>query len=183
MAWSVARLMKQRLLLLAAAATASLTGCTATSQPRTVVQAPLSQGAEWRVHFADFQREAGRVHTLVRKDPQFGGLILKWTPEPHAVVMFTSNAEERLARYTLDPRFKARRVEWTLARLEAEKERMTGQLARSRFPCWSVDGDEEYNTVTVRIPQVEALAAEIAAGRIKAPSKVRLLRGGCAQLR
>jgi hypothetical protein len=138
-----------------------------------------------REEMAGFQQEAGRVHELVRRDPHFGGFILRWSPEPHAVVMFTGDAEARLRRYTRNPRYKAQRVELTLAQLEAMKDAFGNQLSRLGLRCFSVDGDEEHNTVTVGAPPEELakVRAAIAAGRVKAPRKLRLEEQGCAEFR
>lgn len=115
----------------------------------------------------------------VSSDPNFGGFIFKNEPEPHAIVMFTGDAEARLRRYTRDPRFKAKRVDITLAELEAMKEQTTNQLTALRLECWTSDADEEHNAVTVSTPDVEKVRQAIADGRFKPPRKFRLLHGSC----
>lgn len=143
---------------------------------------PPPQGRE---QWAGFQSTATAIHQRVRSDPAFGGLVLRWSPEPHAVVMFTGDAEARLRRYTRDPRFRAQRVAFTLAQLEAMKDRFAGQLSRLGLQCFTVDGDEEHNAVTVGAPPPELarIRAAIAAGRVRAPSNLRLTERGCASLR
>ena len=136
-----------------------------------------------REQWAGFQQEAAQVHQVVRSDPAFGGFILRWSPEPHAVVMFTGDAQARLRRYTSDPRFRAQSVDLTLAELERHKSEMTAQLGRLGIPCITVDGDEEHNRVTVTTPEVEKVRRLIAQRRIKVPPKFALLPGGCPQLR
>ena len=138
-----------------------------------------------REQWAGFQQQADQVHRLVASDPAFGGFILRWSPEPHAVVMFTGDAEARLRRYTSDPRFRAQKVELTLAELEAMKDAFGHQLARLGLTCFSVDGDEERNAVTVGAPRHELakLRAAIAAGQVTAPRKLHLEEQGCPQLR
>ena len=146
---------------------------------------PHRQQIEERQRAADFQQVAHQLHERVRSDPAFGGLILRWQPEPHAVVMFTGDAEARLRRYTSDPRFKAMSVELTLAQLERMKSRMGEQLSRLNLGCFSVDGDEEHNAVTVGAPP-DALArirAAIASGQVKPPPKLRLVEGRCPEFR
>ena len=144
-------------------------------------QRPPLQREQW----AGFQQEAGRLHQRVMDDPTFGGLILRWSPEPHAVVMFTGDAEARLRQYTADPRFRAQRVELTLSQLERMKDAFGAELSRLGLKCFSVDGDEEHNTVTVGAPAAELakLRAAIAARRVHAPPKLRLKEQGCATLR
>jgi hypothetical protein len=140
---------------------------------------------EWekRAPVAAFQSEAGKVHERVRHDPYFGGFIFRDVPEPHAVVMFTRNAEARLRRYTRDPRYKAQRVDLTLSQLEAMKDEMGGQLSRLGLRCFTVDGDEEHNTVTVTTPDIVKVQQAIAEGRLKPPRKFRLLPRGCPEFR
>jgi hypothetical protein len=152
--------------------------------PQKYRDAQLQARAD-RFAAAQFQQEVGRVHEAVQRDPNFGGFILRWSPEPHAVVMFTGDAEARLRRYTRDPRYKAQRVELTLAQLEAMKDAFGGQLSRLGLRCFTVDGDEEYNTVTVGAPPEELakVRSAIAAGRVKAPRKLRLKEEGCAEFR
>lgn len=131
----------------------------------------------------DFQLAARGIIEQVSRDPHFGGFIFRNEPEPYAIVMFTGDAEARLRRYTSDPRYKAKRVGLTLAQLEEMKDEMTAQLARNGFHCWSVDGDEEHNTVTVTMPDPSVLERAIAAGRVRVPAKFRLLQRGCATFR
>ena len=149
--------------------------------PERLRQQHLAQ----REAVASFQQEAQAVHERVRGDPAFGGFILRWSPEPHAVVMFTGDAEARLRRYTADPRFRGQRVELTLAQLERMKDELGAQLARLGLKCFSVDGDEEHNTVTVGAPPEELakIRAGIAAGRVKAAARLRLKEEGCATWR
>jgi hypothetical protein len=130
-----------------------------------------------------FQREASMLHERVRSDPYFGGFILRSSPQPHAVVMFTRDAEARLLRYTRDPRFRALRVELTLAELEAMKDGVSAQLGRLGLRCWSVDGDEEHNAVTVRALELDRLNRAVAEGRLLLPPRTRILPGRCAALR
>jgi hypothetical protein len=177
---------------------AALAGCAVRApQPEVIVYAGpkdpayamperLRQGRlADREAVASFQQQAQPVHERVRRDPVFGGFILRWSPEPHAVVMFTGDAEARLRRYTRDPRFKAQSVELTLAELEAMKDAFGNQLSRLRLQCFSVDGDEEHNTVTVGAPAEELakVQAAIREGRVKAPAKLRLMEQGCASWR
>lgn len=138
-----------------------------------------------RLPAARFQQEVHRLHERVSADPAFGGLILRWSPEPHAVVMFTGDAEARLRRYTSDPRFRAQRVELTLAELERMKDRFGVQLARLGLRCFSVDGDEEHNMVTVGAPatELERVRAAIRAREVQAPARLRLVEQGCAEFR
>lgn len=138
-----------------------------------------------RLANARFQQEAQVVHERVMHDPAFGGFILRWLPEPHAVVMFTGDAEARLRRYTADPRFRAQRVELTLAQLERMKDAFGDQLSRLGLACFTVDGDEEHNSVTVGAPGAELakIRAAIASGKIKPPPKLRLKEEGCATWR
>ena len=189
-----------RCTLLAAASAAALAGCATTPpppEPEVIITHPPRDPRfeiperfrvahlQQREQRARFQQEAGQVHQRVLHDPDFGGFILRWVPEPHAVVMFTGDAEARLRRYTNDPRFKAQRVELTLAELERMKDAMSQQLAALGLKCFTVDGDEEQNSVTVGAPP-EALAqvrAAIAAGRLKPPRKLRLVEQGCPEFR
>ena len=140
---------------------------------------------EGRMAAARFQQEAQQVHERVRTDPAFGGFILRWTPTPHAVVMFTGDAEARLRRYTTDPRFHAQTVELTLSQLERMKDRIGNELSRLGLSCFSVDGDEEHNSVTVGAPPAELAKVKtaIGAGAVKAPPKLRLVEQGCPELR
>ena len=149
--------------------------------PERLRQGHLAQ----REAVARFQQEAQVIHERVRGDPAFGGFILRWSPEPHALVMFTGDAEARLRRYTADPRFRAQRVELTLAQLERMKDEMSAQLARLGLKCFSVDGDEEHNAVTVGAPAAELakVRAAIAAGRVKAPGKLRFEEQACPEFR
>lgn len=130
-----------------------------------------------------FQEYGRQIADRVSLDPHFGGFVFKHEPEPHAIVMFTGNAEARLRRYTRDPRFKAQRVDVTLAELEAWKEYTTGQMAGLRIECWTSDADEARNVVTVSTPEVEKVRTAIAEGRFKPPPKFRLERGSCVTWR
>ena len=140
---------------------------------------------EGRMAAARFQQDAQQVHERVQTEPAFGGFILRWTPAPHAVVMFTGDAEARLRRYTTDPRFRALRVELTLLELERMKDRFGNQLSRLGLSCFSVDGDEEHNSVTVGAPAAELakVQAAIRAGAVKAPPKLRLVEQRCPEFR
>ena len=119
-------------IILAGLAAMLLAGCTTRApQPEVIVyhgprepafevperyrQRPPLSRAQW----AGFEQVAERVHQAAARDPAFGGFILRWSPEPHTLVMFTGDAEARLRRYTRDPRFRAQRVAYTLAQLEA----------------------------------------------------------------
>jgi len=191
-------------ILAVAAASAVLTGCAAQAaapQRETIVyvgpkdpryaippqlKEPLRRDNERRMlEAARFQVEAEPVLRAVEADPGFGGFIFRHWPEPHAIVMFTGNAEARLRRYTRDPRFRAIQVELTLAELERMKDAMSPQLVRLGIRCFTVDGDEEHNSVTVGAPPetLEQIRAAIASGRLKAPRKLRLITRGCAELR
>ena len=140
---------------------------------------------EWEAHapVAAFQTEAAEVHERVRSDPNFGGFIFRHVPEPHAVIMFTGDAQARLRRYTNDPRYRAQRVDLTLAQLEAMKDETGEQLSRLGLSCFTVDGDEEHNMVTVTTPELARVRQAIAEGRVKPPPKFRLLPGGCMEFR
>jgi len=179
---------------LAAFLPALLAGCTAVPSlgdgeaAVPVASRPIgspAQHLEGRVQQAGFQQEAHRLHLRVQQDPDFGGIILRWVPEPHGIVMFTGDAEARLRRYTLDPRFKAQRVDLTLAELERMKDETGEQLARLKLKCFSVDGDEERNAVTVGAPpaELDKIRAAIAEGLLKAPSKLRFKEEGCPEFR
>lgn len=136
-----------------------------------------------RFAVARFQSESGPVYAAVQRDPQFGGFVFVNEPEPHALVLFTGDAESRLRRYTSDPRFKARRVEQTLAELERQKDAMSAQLARLGLRCFTVDGDELHNRVTVSTPEVDTVRQAIADGRVAVPPRFALLPGACAEFR
>jgi len=132
-----------------------------------------------------FQNYGHLIADRVSSDPNFGGFIFKSEPEPHAIVMFTGNAEARLRRYTRDPRFKAKRVDLTLATLERMKDGMGEQLSRLTLRCYMVDGDEEHNTVTVGAPpaELDKIRAAIKQGLVKAPPKFRLEESSCPEFR
>jgi hypothetical protein len=132
-----------------------------------------------------FQNYGRTIASRVSSDPNFGGFIFKSEPEPHAIVMFTGNAEARLRRYTRDPRFKAKRVDITLAELEEMKSRTSQEMRVPGAQCLSVDADEEHNTVTVSGPlhELEMVRAAIADGRFRPPPKFRLVAGSCAVAR
>ena len=134
---------------------------------------------------ARFQQEAQHVYERVRTDPKFGGFILRWAPEPHAIVMFIGDATAQLGRYTTDPRFRAQRVELTLAQLERMKDAFGHQLSLLGLRCFSVDGDEEHNSVTVGAPasELQKVQAAIRTGRVKPPPKRRLVEHGCPEFR
>ena len=121
----------------------------------------------------------------VSADPNFGGFIFRSEPEPHAIVMFTGDAEARLRHYTRDPRFRAQIVDITLAELERMKDRVSQQPIDPRIRCLSVDADEEHNSVTLSAPPngLEMVRAAIADGRFKPPPKLRLEARGCVELR
>ena len=138
-----------------------------------------------RPELLDFQHYGRQIADRVAADPAFGGFIFRSDPEPHAIVMFTGNAEARLRRYTSDPRFKAKRVDITLAELERMKDRTGEQLSPLGLACWGVDADEEHNMVTVSAPpaELEKVRAAIAGGRFKPPRKFRLVAGACVVAR
>lgn len=138
-----------------------------------------------REQWVGFHQQAEHVLALVRNDPAFAGFLLRGSPEPHAIVMFTGDAQARLRRYTTDRRFHARTVELTLVELERMKDAMADQLARLGLTCFTVDGDEERNRVTVGAPpaELEKVRAAIADGRMKPPPKLRLVTGACPQFR
>jgi hypothetical protein len=133
----------------------------------------------------EFQNYGRTIADRVSRDPNFGGFIFKSEPEPHAIVMFTGNAEGRLRRYTRDPRFKAKRVDVTLAELEGMKSLTGDRLMALDIECLTVDADEEHNTVTVGAPPAELkkVRAAIIEGRFKPPLKFRLVPGSCVELR
>ena len=130
-----------------------------------------------------FQSYGRVIADWVSRDPNFGGFIFKNEPQPHAIVMFSGNAEARLRRYTRDPRFKAKRVDITLAELEKMKDQATNQLMALPLECWTSDADEEHNVVTVSTPEVEKVRQAIADGQFKPPRKFRLLHGSCPTAR
>lgn len=147
------------------------------------LKAPLREANERQMLEAiRFQQQGEALLVQMARDPRFGGLIFRHQPEPHAIVMFTGDAEARLRRYTTDPRFRARSVDLTLAELERQKSVMTAQLVRLGIHCFSVDGDEEHNAVTVGVPDPDAIRRAIADGRITPPAKLRLVETGCPQL-
>ena len=129
-----------------------------------------------------FQSEAEKVLAAAHADLHFGGLVFRSVPEPHAIVMFTGDAEARLKRYTRDPRYHARSVDLTLAQLERMKDDMSVQLRYLGLRCFSVDGDEEHNRVTVRTAEMDKVRQAIATRRLKVPPKFALLPGGCDTL-
>ena len=187
--------------LLIALATAVIAGCAAAPAPAPDVvvyipprdpayavpehlKAPLREANERRMLEAvSFQQHGEALMRRMQSDPAFGGMVFRHLPEPHAIVMFTGDAEARLKRYTSDPRFRPKTVELTLAELERQKDAMTGELARLGLRCFTVDGDEEHNSVTVTVPDPQVVRQAILAGRVRAPAKLRLLPGGCPQLR
>ena len=65
------------------------------------------------------------------------------------------------------------------------KDAFGGELSRLGLRCFTVDGDEEHNTVTVAAPPEELakVRAAITAGRVKAPRKLRLKEEGCPEFR
>ena len=138
-----------------------------------------------RLTAARFQQEAQVIHERVQSDPAFGGFVLRWEPQPHALVMFTGDAEARLRRYTSDPRFRSQSVELTLAELERMKDWFGAELSRLGLDCFSIDGDEVHNAVTVGAPPQELakVRAAIAAGKVRTPRKLRLKEEGCATFR
>lgn len=58
-----------------------------------------------REQWVGFHQQAEHVLALVRNDPAFAGFLLRGSPEPHAIVMFTGDAQARLRRYTTDRAF------------------------------------------------------------------------------
>ena len=132
-----------------------------------------------------FQQYARPVADRAAADPHFGGFMFVNAPVPHAIVMFTGDAEARLRRYTADPRFKARSVDYTLAELERMKDRTSAEIAVAGARCLTIDGDEAHNAVTVSGPpsELEKVRAAIADGRFVPPPKFRLVAGSCVELR
>ena len=193
-----------RTILSCLVAAAALGGCAVQSpharpEPEIIVYTGLSKDPRYQVPAkyrdaarigerearARFQQEAQAVHERVRRDPAFGGFVLRWEPEPHALVMFTGNAEARLRRYTHDVRFRAQRVELTLTELERMRDAFGAELSRLRLTCFTVDGDEVRNAVTVTAPAAELakVRTAIAAGQVRAPPKLRLDEQGCPTFR
>ena len=168
-------------------------GCAAPAPVESVLPAviyaqPERQSASRypaRAEVLAFQQYGRQIADRVSRDPTFGGFVFKSEPEPHAIVMFTGNAEARLRRYTRDPRFKAKRVDITLAELEGMKDRTSQEMRVPGAECLSVDADEEHNVVTVSGPphELEMVRAAIADGRFKPPRKFRLVAGSCVELR
>jgi hypothetical protein len=144
---------------------------------------PLRRENERRMWAAvRFQSEGEALLKKMQSDPHFGGLVFEHLPEPHAIVMFTGDATARLKRYTLDPRYHPRRVDLTLAQLERMKDDMAVQLHYLGLRCFSVDGDEEHNRVTVATAEIDKVRAAIADGRLRLPPKFALVPGGCDTL-
>ena len=85
------------------------------------LRAAHDQQRQRRLDAAQFQQQVTALYEQLRSDPRFGGLLLHWDPEPHAIVMFTGDAEAQLRRYTTNPRFRPQRVDLTLAQLEQMK--------------------------------------------------------------
>lgn len=138
-----------------------------------------------RIAAERFQQSAEPIYRQVARDPRFGGFVYRWSPAPHAVVMFTGDADRRLRRYTRDPRFRAERVDFTLAQLERMKDRFAVELSRLGLRCSSVDGDEEHNRVSAGVPaeDLPRVRAAIAARVIHAPPRLHLKPEGCATFR
>ena len=184
--------MKGKLLFTCAAA-AVVAGCAAPPPvapvlPEIVYSRPGPQQAgryPVRQEVIAFQTYGRQIADRVSRDPHFGGFIFRSEPELHAIVMFTGNAEARLRRYTSDPRFKAMRVDITLAELEGMKDRTSQEMGVPGAECLSVDADEEHNTVTVSGPphKLEMVRAAIAEGRFTPPPKFRLVAGSCVVAR
>ena len=175
--------------MLSTCAAAALAGCVAAPVPPPIIQEqpPRQPASRYPVgpEVLDFQHYGRQIADRVSRDPNFGGFIFKSEPEPHAIVMFTGNAEARLRRYTRDPRFKAKRVDITLAELERMKDRTSQEMRVPGVQCLGIDADEEHNTVTVSAPphELEKIRAAIAEGRFTPPPKFRLERGSCVELR
>ena len=152
--------------------------------PEIIYPQPEQQSAgryPARAEVLEFQHYGRQIADRVSSDPNFGGFIFKSEPEPHAIVMFTGDAEPRLRRYTSDPRFRAKRVDITLADLERMKDRVSAEMRVPGVECAGVDADEEHNTVTISAPphELEMIRAAIREGRFRPPPKFRLVAGSC----
>jgi hypothetical protein len=171
--------------LLTCAAAALVAACAAPVQVGPAQQRALAGRFPVGPEVLAFQQYGRQIADRVSTDPHFGGLIFRSEPEPHAIVMFTGNAQARLRRYTADSRFKARRVDFTLAELESMKDRASQELMIPKAQCLSFDADEEHNAVTITGPQKELdmVRVAIAQRRFKAPPKFRLVPGSCVELR
>lgn len=66
-----------------------------------------------------------------------------------------------------------------LAELERQKDDMAAQLHFLGLRCFSVDGDEVNDRVTVRTDELDKVRAAIAEGRLRLPPKFAFLPGGC----
>ena len=189
--------------LLASIAAAALAGCaTAPPPPEVIVYTGPLDDPRYRLpehlkgaHAQDnrrrmmdavrFQQEGEALLRRMERDPDFGGLVFRHQPEPHAIVMFTGDAAGKLKRYTSDPRYRPVTVDFTLAELERQKDAFAAQLSRLGLKCFSVDGDEEHNRVTAGAPpgELERLRAAIASRAVQPPPKLHLVEQGCPQLR
>ena len=191
--------------LLACLAAGTLAACAAApppTQPEVIVYVGPHDDPRYQIpehlkgeHAADnrrrmmdairFQQEGEALLRRMERDPDFGGLVFRHQPEPHAIVMFTGDAAAKLSRYTSDPRYRPVSVDFALAELERQKDVFAAQLSRLGIRCFSVDGDEEHNRVTVGAPpaELQRLRAAIASRALQPPPKLHLVEQGCPQLR
>lgn len=114
-----------------------------------------------------FHYESRPLIQRVRADPAFAGWVFKNDNEPHAVVLFTGDAAAHLARYTKDPRYWPKSVGLTHAQLLALQDGFGKLLRQLEIHYTFSSGDEEANTVTFSVSEMDKYRQAVAAGRLK----------------
>jgi hypothetical protein len=131
----------------------------------------LSRSARYPGHphpgILDFHGESRPLIRRVQADPAFAGWVFRNDNEPYALVLFTGDAAAHLARYTRDPRYRARSVGLTRPQLRALQDSF-GKLLRQLDIHYTFSQDDEANNqVTFSVSEMDKYRQAVADGRLK----------------
>lgn len=118
------------------------------------------------------QEDVGRLQEAMRDDPAFGGLYIEHEPRFRVVVLFVTEPEKNLARYTRDPLYEAAQAQYSLRTLEEGQRQLGEELERENIHFKSTSVDVKRNRVVLEVADRTEMREAAAAGRILLPGFV-----------